>query len=70
MREPNKSSEPEAQHLSGTGEAATDQAPRPIVWMMPQPVNALERIEIAMPSLAAALQRVLVGLRSLGRVSM
>ena len=37
---------------------------------MPQSVIAFERIPIAMTSLAAALQRVLVGLRSLGRVSM
>ena len=38
--------------------------------MVPQSVIAFERIPIAMTSLAAALQRVLVGWRSLGRVSM
>jgi len=37
---------------------------------MPQPVIASVRILIGMRSLTAGLQRVLVGLRSLGRVSM
>ena len=37
---------------------------------MPQSLIAFERIPIAMTSLGDALQRVLVGLRSLGRVSM